>query len=114
MRFAPLLALLLLAACASQPKPPAPVAKAPPAPPAGMERLIGKPVEVATTLLGQPTLDRRDGPARMVQWSRAGQCVLDLFYYPRGGTSVATFAAARRADGGAITAAQCLGLLSAR
>lgn len=110
-----LLALpLLLVACATTPAA-APIASrvAAVAAPPGLERLIGRPAEAALALLGAPSLDRREGAARQLQFARAG-CVLDLFFYPRGGAALATFAAARRSDGGAMEAAACLAALVGR
>lgn len=103
----PLFLALALAACASQPKPAAPVAAAPTA---GMDRLMGREVDSATRLLGGASMDRREGPARQLQF--AGACVLDLFYYPGGGTvPVATHASARLPDGRPIAPGECLSLL---
>ncbi len=97
---------MLLASCATQPKP---VAKAPPALP-GMDQLIGQGVEAADRILGIASLDRREGPARQLQF--AGQCVLDLFYYPAAGSvPVATYASARMPDGRAMAPADCLAML---
>lgn len=93
-------ALALLAGCATAP----PVAVAPPPPP-GMELLLGQPAETALAMLGTPRLDRREGPARQLQF--AGGCVLDLFFY---GTpaQVATHADARLPDGRDYAAGDCL------
>lgn len=97
---------LLLASCATQPKP---VVQAPPALP-GMDQLIGQGVEAADRILGIASLDRREGPARQRQY--AGACVLDLFYYPSSGSvPVATYASARMPDGRAMAPAECLSLL---
>ncbi|QMW22101.1 hypothetical protein [Sandaracinobacteroides saxicola] len=112
MRTLPL--LLLLAACATTPAaPPPPARQAAPPPPPGMERLIGKPPETALTLLGTPRLDRREGPARILQFAGKA-CVLDLFYYPRPNTPVATYAAARDPAGTSMAPATCLALLAPR
>lgn len=75
-----------------------------------MEQLLGKPAEVAIELLGQPRLDRREGPARQLQF--ASGCVLDLWYYPNGASpSVATHADARLVDGRDFAAGDCLQML---
>lgn len=108
MRILLLMAALALAACANQPKPVATM----PAPAAGpgMERLLGYGMEAATGLLGVASMDRREGPARQLQF--AGACVLDLFYYPRAGTvPVATHASARLPDGRPLAPGDCLALL---
>jgi hypothetical protein len=93
-------ALALLAGCASAP----PAAVAPPPPP-GMDLLLGQPAETALALLGTPRLDRREGPARQLQF--AGGCVLDLFYYGAP-APVATHADARLPDGRDYAAGDCL------
>lgn len=116
MRLLPLAMLLFVAACASQPArtPAARPAPAAPPPVAGMERLLGQTAEAAIGLLGTPSLDRREGPARQLQF--AGACILDIFYYPQPGTQpVATFAEARLSNGRDLPAGECLRqLLSAR
>jgi len=99
-----LLALVLLAGCATRP-----AADAPPAPP-GMERLMGQPAETALQLLGTPRLDRREGPARQLQF--AGPCILDIFYYPKGGqVPLATHAEARLPSGVASSPGDCFQVL---
>lgn len=108
MRHAPLLALALLAGCATAPAalPPAP----PPPPPPGMDQLLGKPPEVALQLLGTPRLDKREGDARQLQF--ASGCVLDIWYYPKPGPAlVGTHADARLADGRDFAAGDCLQML---
>ncbi len=106
----PPLVLALVAGCAAQPRP---VTEAAPPPPPGMELLLGAPVERAMGLLGVASLDRREGPARHLQF--AGACILDLYYYARDGAMVATHAEARRADGRDVAAGECLQqLLKAR
>ncbi len=102
------LAALLVAGCATTPRP---EAVAPPVPP-GLAAVLEKGVDVAVQLLGPSALDRREGEARHLQFAGAG-CVLDLFYYPpaAGQVPVATHAAARRPDGSAIAPGDCLRLL---
>ena len=103
------LALLGLAACATTPPPPVAAAK-PVAltPVAGLERILGRPANEAAALLGPPTLDRREGTARAVQFAAAG-CVLDVYYYPdpAAGQPTARFAEARLPSGAADVAARC-------
>ena len=105
---APLVALAV-AACATTP-PPQPAAPRPVAltPVAGLERILGRPANEATALLGPPTLDRREGTARSVQFTGAG-CVLDVYYYPdpAAGQPTARFAEARLPTGAADVAARC-------
>ncbi len=104
---APFVVLALLAGCASTP---APIATAPPPAVPGMDRLLGKPVDAAIAMLGAASLDRREGIARQLQF--AGACILDLFYYPKDGGTVATYAEARLPDGRAFPAGECLALLT--
>lgn len=105
----PIIPALLLAGCAAATPPLAPVA-APVvyAPIPGLERLIGAPESTALALLGSPTLDRRDGPARHLQFARAA-CILDLYYFPdaKSGQSAARYADARTRDGKPKDAGAC-------
>lgn len=109
MRYAPLL-LLALAACATAPKTVVAVAPKPVvfAPIPGLERVIGKSEGTALQLLGTPTLDRREGPARQLQFARP-QCILDLYFYPDPvtGQPAARFADARTPDGKPQDAGSC-------
>lgn len=108
---AALLGLLPASACA----PVATVAPPPPSPPApvvtlGMERVMGASPEAVIAILGRPSLDRAEGPARHLQFAHGNVCTLDLFFYPRppGGGWVATHAEARRRDGSPLDPASCL------
>jgi hypothetical protein len=106
-RLPSLLGLALLAGCAAKPVVVAPAA---PPPPPGMELLLGKPADVAVALLGKPKLDRREGPARQLQFASA--CVLDLFYYQQPGQpQLATHAESRLVDGRQFAPGECLQLL---
>lgn len=105
-----LIALLGLAACATTPPPqpasaPKPVALTPVP---GLERILGRPAADATGLLGPASLDRREGPARAVQFAAAG-CVLDVYYYPdpAAGQPTARFAEARLPSGATDDGARC-------
>ncbi len=116
MRLSPLilLATLGLAACAETPRPiVAPPAPAPLPPPPGIERLLGKPAEAVTALLGPASMDRQEGPARQLQFVRA-VCVLDVFLYPVNGHSLVRTAVARRPDGSRIDAGECLAKIALR
>jgi hypothetical protein len=101
---------LLVAACAPTPRveppPPAPAL----APQPGMERVMGASPEAVIAILGTPSLDREEGPARHLQFARGQVCVLDLFFYPRppAAGQVATHAEARRRDGSPLDPASCL------
>lgn len=109
MRIAPF-ALLMVAACATAP-PVTPVSAPKPValtPVPGLERILGRPANEATALLGPATLDRREGTARAVQFTNAG-CVLDVYYYPdpAAGQPTARFAEARLPTGATDGAARC-------
>jgi len=113
MRHVALFALVALAACAA---PQAPVVRAPslPIPPAvkqgtGLARVLGHSAEQAIALLGSPTLDRQEGPARVLQFARAA-CVLDLFLYPdrRTGRVAVTETDARSRSGAPYDPAACI------
>ena len=108
---AALVLLLALAACTTPATPPPPVA-APPAPtPPGLGRIIGSQATAVIALLGAPSLDRSEGPARQLQFVRP-PCVLDVFLYPgANGAPVVRTAAARRPDGSRIDPGACLALL---
>jgi len=103
-------AVLGLAACATVPLPavapaPRPVALTPVP---GLERILGRPADVATTLLGPASLDRRDGAGRGLQFTGAG-CILDVYFYPdpAAGQPTARYAEARLPTGAADTPARC-------
>lgn len=99
--------LLLLAACAT---PPPAATPAPPRAEPGMERLLGQPAATALQLLGPPRLDKREGPARQLQFG--GHCILDIWYYPgAGAVPVATYADARLADGRKTSPGACFSML---
>lgn len=109
-----LIATLGLAACAEAPKPIAAQPPPPPLPPPpGIERILGKPAEMVTALLGLASMDRQEGPARELQFVRA-VCVLDVFLYPVNGHSVVRTAIARRPDGSRIDAGECLAKIALR
>jgi hypothetical protein len=113
-RFLPAVLLLTIAACSQAP----PLATVPPAaprfapPPPGLARLLGRDAATVMALLGKPSLDRREGTARLLQFVRP-PCVLDVFLYPDAGAApTVRTAAARRPDGSRIDAGACLTLLS--
>jgi hypothetical protein len=75
-----------------------------------MELLLGQPAETAVALLGKPRLDRREGPARQLQFGSA--CILDVFYYQQPGAApLATHADSRLPDGRAFAPGECLQML---
>jgi len=112
-RLIPLLLLAPLAGCATpQVAAPVKVAAAAAPPPPGLQRLIGKAPAQVVALLGPASLDRSEGPARLLQFIRP-PCVLDVFLYPGpGGAPVVRTAAARRSDGGRIDPGACLALIA--
>jgi len=106
-----LFALLLLTACATAaPPPPPPRREAPPPSPPGLARLYGRDAAAVLAMLGPASLDRSEGPARQLQFVRP-PCVLDVYFFPVGGRSVVTGAAARKHDGSRIEPGACLALL---
>lgn len=106
------LASLALAACATTPPPQKPPAPPPPPPPHGLSRLLGAGVPTVIALLGAPSRDAREGPARLLQFVRP-PCILDVYLYPGpGGAPQVRTAAARRGDGSAIDPAACLTLIA--
>lgn len=100
--------LLLLAACATTAPPATPATP----PSAALALVMGKPAEAALALLGAPTLDRREGNARQLQFAR-GPCILDLYFVPPagGGVPLASHADARTADGTTLAPSDCLAQL---
>lgn len=110
--------VLLAAACATTAPPPPVLAPPPPlAPkvePIGLDRVLGRGAGEMIALLGSPSLDRVEGRARELQFTR-GPCVLDLFLYPpqsstQSGTGepVVGYADARLRNGRKLDAASCL------
>ena len=104
--------VLLAAACATV-APPMPAPLAPPPPkvePIGLTRVLGHYAATVIALLGAPSLDRVEGRARELQFTR-GPCVLDLFLYPPDnatGDPVVTYVSARLKNGQTLDAASCL------
>ena len=96
-------------ACAVTP-PPAPLPPAPPPP--GLTRLVGRDATAVTRLLGPASLDRTEGPARLLQFVRP-TCILDVFLYPPkpGAPQTVRTAAARKPDGSRIDPGACLAMI---
>lgn len=113
MRNWPVAILLVLAGCATTPPPvkaPPPVVVVPPPP--GLARILGSTAGGVTALLGPASLDRSEGPARLLQFVRP-VCVLDVFLYPgTNGAPVVRTAAARKPDGSRFDAGACLGMIA--
>ena len=117
----PLLAMAVLAGCASparQQRPPS--ASAPPAVQTytrhGLESVMARNARALTTLLGQPALDIREGPARKLQFA-GPVCILDAYLYPPrngGGEPVVTHVDARLPDGRDMDRASCVAALTAQ
>jgi hypothetical protein len=66
-----------------------------------------------TRLLGPASLDRGEGPARLLQFVRP-VCVLDVYLYPPapGAAPLVKTAAARKPDGSKIDPGACLSLIA--
>jgi hypothetical protein len=115
MKLWPLLPLLALAACASQPaaRPGAgPVAA--PYTSAGLERVLGQDANGLVRLFGQPDADVREGTARKLQFE-GPICVLDAYLYPKGKADPrVTYLDAREPDGSPIDRASCVAALTRR
>ncbi len=113
MRFALFLpVLLILTACASGPKQPAPEAavKAPrKAAGVNPDDLMGKEAAELRRLLGEPSLLRREKSAEV--WQYAGEtCVLFLYLYPAAtGNPSVSFIDARAKTKGPASVPDCLG-----
>jgi hypothetical protein len=108
-----LLALTALPACAPVVVPiPVPVPLPQPKP---QTQLIGRGPDEVVALLGSPSLDRTEGPARQLQFMNAS-CVLDVFFYPdrRSGRVAATHVEARSRTGQAFDTQSCVEALAAR
>ena len=112
-----LLSLSLLAACTAPPAP-QPVPRLPAIPVAkpgpGTARVLGRTPDVVLSVLGRPTLDRSEGPARQLQFS-GKTCVADIFFYPdRRGGLAATHIEARDRSGRVVDPGGCIEALVAR
>jgi hypothetical protein len=113
-RLAPAL-LLLLAGCATAPRPAAEAVRVPVAyPTVGLERVLGQNAAGLTQLLGQADADVREGSARKLQF--AGPiCVLDAYLYPKDRAEPrVTYLDAREPDGSPIDRASCVAALLRR
>jgi hypothetical protein len=77
--------LLLLGACQTTLAGKAPASAGKPAPTVSLDpaKLRGHTAEGLSSLLGEPTLVRREAEVEIWQY-RSGACVLDLFLYPDG------------------------------
>lgn len=114
-RFALLLLLLPLAACATtEAGRVAPPPLATPLPRAGLEGVMGQNAAALVRLLGQPDADVREGTARKLQFE-SPICVLDAYLYPSGKDEPkVTWVDARERDGSAIDRASCVAALTRR
>lgn len=112
MRFLiPAVAALLIAACASTPKP-APVAPAKPVMAEPVERgdLIGMTAAELSTRFGQPRLTVREGDGTKLQFANE-KCVIDAYLYPpASGTGAArvTHVDTRTRDGRGAEQTSCI------
>ena len=103
---------LLLAACASAPRPMEPIASTPTAAPRPTSALLGMTASELITRFGQPSLQVREGPGLKLQWAANG-CVLDIYLYPEGarGAERASHVDTRRPSGDSLSQPECVGLL---
>lgn len=108
MRYVSLPALLVLAACGAAATPRPSVSAPPPAGPA-LVRIVAKSPQDVIALLGSPTLDRTEGPGRLLQFARPA-CVLDVYFYPdpQSGRAAARHVEARLKDGRTYDASACV------
>lgn len=102
---------ILLAACASAPKPTQPVAPLP------VERardgLVGMTADELVRRFGTPALQVREGTSLKLQF-RSPQCVLDAYLYPTGSAPLrVTYVDARTPSLGDIDPALCIASLPA-
>ena len=120
---APVVASLLLGACAgavpaAKPTgsrlPPLPKATAT-LPRAGLESVLGQPANAITGLFGRPQLDIREGAAHKMQFANT-ICVIDVYLYPPRDKAepVATHVDARTPDGRDSDRARCVEALRRR
>jgi hypothetical protein len=114
---AALLALPLLAGCATTTVPRPAVSRAIPValPTLGLEAVMGQDVAQLTRTFGQPDADVREGAARKLQFSSA-ICILDAYLYPTAGHAEprVTWVDARQRDGSSIDRASCVAALNRR
>lgn len=106
-----LLALIALPACAPVVVPiPVPLPQ-----PKPQTELIGRDPDQVVALLGSPSFDRSEGPARQLQFANA-TCVLDVFFYPdrRSARVAATHLEARTRTGQPFDTRACVEALAAR
>jgi len=111
MRRLTLIAMLLLSACGSNPRP-APVTQVAPQ---QRERgdLIGMSASELVARLGTPRLQIREGNGTKLQFEAPG-CLLDVFLYPpagRAGLARATHIDTRNRDGRSVDQGGCLAMI---
>ena len=116
-RTLPIIALVLLAACAPPPKP-QPIAVAPPPTPirlTGLERVIGQDARALVKLFGAADQDVWEASARKLQFGSA-ICIMDAYLYPpaTGREPLVTYVDARQPDGKPIDRASCVAALTRR
>ena len=78
--------------------------------------LAGRDADALIALFGQPRLDRREGTARVLQFT-GRDCTLDIYLYPprERAAQIVTHVDARRAsDGADMDADQCVAALRRR
>ena len=103
----------LLSACTAQPASDAPATTASPAPqqaaidPASLVGMTGGRI---SALFGQPVFVRRDAPGEFWRY-RGKSCVLELFFYPKGGAQRVDHIETRAGTGKALNRADCVAAL---
>jgi hypothetical protein len=112
----PLLALIVLAGCATTPKPvEAPAQVVPATVPRERGDLIGLDANALVERFGSPRLQVREGDGTKLQFA-AGACLLDAYLYPAtgGGVPRTAHVDTRSRDGRSMEQASCIALLDAR
>ncbi len=117
MRFIlPVIALLLVAGCASAPATVEIPARVPvTVAPTQHGPLIGADANTLTARFGSPRLRVREGDGTKLQFA-GGTCLLDAYLYPSGGNGVprVTHVDTRNRDGQSIAQAACVAMLERR
>ena len=106
----PAIALLLLSACGSNPKP-APVTQIVVPEPRERGELIGMSVSELVARLGTPRLQLREGNGTKLQFE-APACLLDAYLYPQAGAAArVTHVDTRNREGRSVDQSECLRML---
>ena len=108
MRRLTLLALLLVAGCATAPEQPIeqPIAPQPVQPAPQRNDLVGMSAAELVGIFGNPALQIREGQSVKLQF-RSRSCVLDAFLYPSARGDRVTYVEARLPNGATTNAQSC-------